>query len=234
MTMTLEMASDLAEHAHRGQHDKAGRPYVEHVFAVRDLLAEHGEHAQMAGVLHDVLEDTPLTADELRRHGCPDEVVAVVESVTRRRGEPYEETIHRAAAHPLGRLVKLADNAHNSDEDRLAALPAEQAERLRDKYARAREVLEDAAPIPGHDPVTHDYGPGNRHWGHDYSFTPADGGHRGSATGWGRGIHKGDYLLLANGDRATRYRVVTIRYYTDPSDMWQAQLAFAPRERVQA
>ena len=144
MALTLEQASELAARAHAGQVDKAGRPYVEHVYAVRDLLAAHGERAQVAGVLHDVLEDTDLTADDLRARGCPEEVVRAVLAVSRRPGETYDELIARAAADPLGRLVKLADNAHNSDEARLAALPAEQAERLRTRYARARAVLEGA------------------------------------------------------------------------------------------
>ncbi|WP_306369833.1 VOC family protein [Nocardiopsis sp. CC223A] len=144
MALTPAQASELAARAHAGQVDKAGRPYTEHVHAVRDLLAAHGEHAQMAGVLHDVLEDTGLTADDLRARGCPEEVVRAVVAVSRRPDETYDELIARAAADPLGRLVKLADNAHNSDEARLAALPAEQAGRLRAKYARARAVLEGA------------------------------------------------------------------------------------------
>ena len=144
MEPTLEQASLLAARAHAGQVDRAGRPYVEHVFAVRDLLSAHGTRAQMAGVLHDVLEDTTLTADDLRAHGCPEEVVRAVESVTRRPGEHYEDMVRRAAADPLGRLVKLADTAHNRDEGRLSALPVEQAARLRAKYARAREILEES------------------------------------------------------------------------------------------
>lgn len=139
--ITLAEASALAQRAHAGQTDHAGRPYREHVFAVRDLLAEHGEEAQIAGVLHDILEDTPTTSADLLAAGVPDHVVAAVESVTRRQGEPYEEMVTRAAADPLGRLVKLADNQHNSDESRLALLPADQAARLRTKYRRAREIL---------------------------------------------------------------------------------------------
>jgi len=139
--MDLQEATQLAAQAHAGQVDKAGRPYSEHVFAVRDLLAPHGPHAQMAGVLHDTLEDTDLTADDLRAHGCPEEVIRAVEAVTKQAGETYEDAVHRAAADPLGRLVKLADNAHNSDEGRLALLPMEKADRLRVKYARARILL---------------------------------------------------------------------------------------------
>jgi (p)ppGpp synthase/HD superfamily hydrolase len=141
MTMTLEQATRLAVRAHEGQTDKAGRPYAEHVLAVRDLLAGHGELAQMAGVLHDVLEDTDLTAEDLRARGCPAVVVRAVEAVSRRPGESYDDLVRRASADPLGRLVKLADNAHNADEARLAALPADRAARLRAKYARARRTL---------------------------------------------------------------------------------------------
>ncbi|MFC4562477.1 HD domain-containing protein [Nocardiopsis mangrovi] len=139
--MDLHGATRLAALAHTGQVDQAGRPYIEHVTAVRDLLAGHGEHAQMAGVLHDIVEDTGVTVDDLRLWGIPEDVVSAVAAVTKRPGEPYDEAVRRAAADPLGRLVKLADNAHNSDESRLALLPREKAARLRTKYARARAVL---------------------------------------------------------------------------------------------
>lgn len=142
--MTVADASALAERAHAGQTDKAGRPYTEHVFAVRDALRPYGTDAQIAGVLHDIIEDTDWTAADLRSAGVPAEVVAAVEAVTRRPGEGYEDLIRRAAAHPLGRIVKLADNLHNSDERRLALLPPDQAARLRQRYARAREILRPA------------------------------------------------------------------------------------------
>jgi len=140
--ITLDEASDLAKAAHAGQVDKAGEPYFLHVFAVRDALAGHGVDAQIAGVLHDVIEDTDITAEDLRAAGVPDHVVRAVDSVTRRPDETYMELIARAAADPLGRLVKLADNRHNSDEARLALLPADRAARLRERYRKAREVLE--------------------------------------------------------------------------------------------
>lgn len=140
--ITLDEASALANAAHAGQVDKAGRPYIEHVCAVRDALAGHGVDAQIAGVLHDIIEDTATTADDLRAAGVPEHVVSAVESVSRRSGETYLELIARAAADPLGRLVKLADNRHNSDEARLALLPPEQAARLRERYRTAREILE--------------------------------------------------------------------------------------------
>lgn len=134
-------ATELAAEAHAGQVDKAGQPYIGHLIRVRDALAAHGETAMIAGVLHDILEDTDTTAADLAGEGFPAGVIEAVEAVTRREGETYMDFIRRAAAHPLGRLVKLADNADNADEARLALLPADRAGSLRKRYARARQVL---------------------------------------------------------------------------------------------
>lgn len=85
------------------------------------------------------------------------------------------------------------------------------------------------------DPMTHDFGPSRRYWGHDYAITKvADGGQQIRASGWGhdgRMIQEGDYLLLEDkgGRRTTRYQVQKIERVMDPPDMWFAQLSFAPR-----
>jgi (p)ppGpp synthase/HD superfamily hydrolase len=144
MTRTVKDADTLALAAHLGQVDKAGNDYIDHPRAVAALVAEHGDLAVMAALLHDVVEDTPITLDHLREAGFPDEVVAAVDSVTRRPGEPYWDMVRRAAADPIGQLVKLADNRHNSDEARLALLDVEQADWLRRKYAKARDILNGA------------------------------------------------------------------------------------------
>ncbi|QVQ54783.1 HD domain-containing protein [Spiractinospora alimapuensis] len=138
---TVADADAVAAAAHAGQSDKAGRPAIEHVRAVAAALRDHGEHAEIAGLLHDVVEDTPLTTEELRRRQCPEAVVRAIDAVTRRPDEPYLDMVARAAADPLGRLVKLADNAHNADESRLRRLAPATAERLRRKYAAARQIL---------------------------------------------------------------------------------------------
>ena len=141
-TPTVELADQLARTAHHGQVDKAGNPYIEHVRAVANMLRPHGPEAVMAGLLHDIVEDTHITLNDLRDLGYPPAVVSAVNAVTRRPDETYMDLIRRAAADPLGRLVKLADNAHNSDPARLAVLDDETREWLRGKYARARELLE--------------------------------------------------------------------------------------------
>ncbi|MEV4442725.1 HD domain-containing protein [Streptomyces sp. NPDC049577] len=142
---TLTEVDRLAERAHAGQVDKTGVPYIEHVRAVAAGLAPAGPELQMAGLLHDIIEDTDWTADRLRAEGVPDRVVAAVEAVTDEPGVSYAEKIRRIAAHPDATLVKIADNAHNSHPDRAARLPADRRERLAAKYRAAREVLWKAA-----------------------------------------------------------------------------------------
>jgi len=94
----------------------------------------------------------------------------------------------------------------------------------------------EADSTPKTEPFTHDFGPGRRGWGHDYSLSKVtDNGQRVRASGWGHGgrlIKEGDYLLLEarGGKRATRYQVEKIEHVMDPDDMWHADLVFAPRE----
>ncbi|CUM37144.1 Guanosine-3',5'-bis(Diphosphate) 3'-pyrophosphohydrolase [Streptomyces venezuelae] len=95
----------------------------------------------MAGLLHDVIEDTAWTAERLRAAGIPDRVVAVVEAVTNRPGLSYEAKLHLIAQDPDATLVKIADNAHNSRQDRAAELPPARRERLAAKYRGARDIL---------------------------------------------------------------------------------------------
>lgn len=135
----------LADGAHAGQTDKIGVPYVEHVRAVAAGLAPFGDGLVMAGLLHDLLEDTDWTAERLRKSGVPARVVEIVEAVTNQAGMSYDEKIRRITADPQATLVKIADNAHNSRPDRAAQLPADKRERLAAKYRSARAALWPAA-----------------------------------------------------------------------------------------
>ncbi|GHA90534.1 HD domain-containing protein [Streptomyces termitum] len=143
--LTLAEVDELAARAHAGQTDKNGVPYVEHVRAVAAGLTAFGEAAVMAGLLHDVVEDTAWTAGALRAAGVPAGVVRVVEAVTNDPGVPYEEKVRRIAGDPEAVLVKITDNAHNSRRDRAAGLAPESRERLAAKYRAARRVLWAAA-----------------------------------------------------------------------------------------
>lgn len=141
---TLEDAITIATAAHDGQVDKSGRPYIGH--PLRVMASVTGEHAQMAAVLHDVIEDTPVTASDLLARGCPAVVVDAVVALSHLPGEPQEDYLRRVAADPLAVTVKRADIADNLSPARLARLDAELQERLQAKYARALRLLDDLSP----------------------------------------------------------------------------------------
>ncbi|WP_431954453.1 HD domain-containing protein [Actinacidiphila sp. bgisy167] len=146
MKSSVADADALARQAHEGQTDRIGVPYIEHVRAVAAGLAAFGPDLQMAGLLHDVIEDTSWTAGRLRAAGVPDRVVALVEQVTNQPGLSYEEKLRRIAGCRDAALVKIADNAHNSRPDRVARLDEAERLRLAAKYRRAREILWPAVP----------------------------------------------------------------------------------------
>ena len=136
-TTTLEDAIILAANAHRGQKDKLGKPYLLH--SLRVMLKQEGETAQMAAVLHDVIEDTAVTLADLRAAGFSEEVCTAVDCLTRREGEPYEEFIRRVARNPIARRIKLADLEDNMDPRRRVA--GDREEQRQARYQAARETL---------------------------------------------------------------------------------------------
>lgn len=141
MAMTIGQIRDLARRAHDRQVDKLGVPYFQHVEAVANALAPIDIRLEAAGWLHDILEDTPWTAQHLREVGVSTYTVSIVEAVTKRPGESYEDRTRIIAENPQAALVKIADNAHNSHPERMAQLPEWVRARLEEKYQRAREVL---------------------------------------------------------------------------------------------
>jgi (p)ppGpp synthase/HD superfamily hydrolase len=130
----LEEAIRIALEAHRGQKDRAGAPYVLH--PLRVMLRLRTDAERMAAVLHDVVEDTAWTLDDLRARGFPDEVLEAVDRLTHRPGEAYDAAVERAAAHPVARRVKLADLEDNLDLRRLDGVAAGDLDRL-GRYLRA-------------------------------------------------------------------------------------------------
>jgi len=141
---------DIARRAHEGQVDGAGRTYFDaHLNPIAEAAAVFGPDAEAAGWLHDILEDTETTSEQLAKWGVAFEVISAVESVTRRHGETYEKLIDRSCAHPLGRCVKLADNAWNFTSNPVpAATDPDKAESmLARKYLPARKRLLAAAGL---------------------------------------------------------------------------------------
>jgi (p)ppGpp synthase/HD superfamily hydrolase len=134
----IEDAIALAVRAHRGQKDRAGAPYILH--PLRMMFRVETDAEKMAAVLHDVVEDTDWTLDDLRAEGFPEEVVAAVDHLSRREDESYEEFVERAAAHPVARRVKIADLEDNMDVRRMGAVTDRDVERLT-RYHRAWRSL---------------------------------------------------------------------------------------------
>lgn len=114
---TLERAMEIAARAHAGAVDRQGQPYILH--AVRVMLGVEDPTARIVGILHDVIEDSDITLDELRREGFSKEVLTALDLVTRREGEPFSEYVIRCRSNPLATRVKLSDLRDNSALHRL-------------------------------------------------------------------------------------------------------------------
>lgn len=143
MTTTPDLvatARRLAETHHAGQVDKAGQPYIGHVLRVAERVSHLAPEVVAAALLHDVIEDTEVTADELAAAGIPATVIEAVVLLTK-TGGPLEGYYARIREHPVALAVKLADIADNADPDRQALLDPEVRERLARKYAKATDAL---------------------------------------------------------------------------------------------
>lgn len=143
-TNKMRLAVGFATERHEGQVDKSGMPYILHPLAVAKSLIFHGEYAFIVGVLHDLVEDTETSLLEIAvLFGVS--VAEAVDAVSRRKDETYTEFILRSKAHPLGRLVKLADLAHNMSPERMANLPPEM-QGISRRYEKALAILNEGDP----------------------------------------------------------------------------------------
>jgi len=136
---TLEKAIEIAARAHAGQVDKGGAPYILH--PLRLMLSVAGPEERMAAVLHDVVEDTPITPDDLRREGFSEMVVSAVIALSNQKGETRMDAARRLAPNPVARAVKLADLRDNMDLSRLPHPTDKDRARLRE-YEQVRTFLE--------------------------------------------------------------------------------------------
>ena len=139
---TLERAIELAVTAHRGQKDRSGRPYILHPLWLMQQFEDTG--AMIVAVLHDTVEDSSLTLQDLESEGFSEEIVEAIDALTRRKEETYEQFILRLKPQPLALRIKLADIEHNLDVRRLSQLNKDDLKRV-DKYHQAWCVLRDAA-----------------------------------------------------------------------------------------
>lgn len=138
-TAMTKRALKLCFQAHKDQTDKSGMPYVFHPFHLAEQM--ENEREVTVALLHDVIEDTPYTLDDLMKMGFDQTVIEAIERMTHDDGVSYMEYVARIKTNALARKVKLADLRHNSDLTRLDTL--DESARMRvEKYARAIKLLE--------------------------------------------------------------------------------------------
>ena len=134
----LDRAIELAKQHHEGQTDKAGKPYIEHPLRVMNQV--ESEEEKIVAVLHDIVEDTNISLNDLRNEGFSEEVVSAVECLTKQDGENYDSYIERISFNPLAVKIKLADLEDNRDLTRLPEVTDKDLERI-EKYDKALEKL---------------------------------------------------------------------------------------------
>lgn len=136
----LERAIGIALMAHAGLMDKHGKAYILH--ALRVGVGGRTIEEQVAGILHDVVEDTRITFETLRGIGIPEDILDVLDHLTKRDEEDYEEYIERTMLHPVARRVKLRDLEDNMNIRRGEDVVTSDAERL-SKYVRAWHSIQE-------------------------------------------------------------------------------------------
>lgn len=137
-TSLLETAIQIAVQAHAGQKQKNGQPYILH--PLRVMARVRTEEEQIVAILHDVVEDTPWTPEQLKSRGFPPHILHALDCVTKRQGERYDDFVTRSASDPIALPVKLADLEDNMDVRRLPDITPKDEERLK-KYLAAYKRL---------------------------------------------------------------------------------------------
>ncbi len=139
--MNLEKAILIAITAHQGQTDKAGVPYILH--PLRVMLSCKTEDEQICAVLHDVIEDTAVTFEDLRVAGFKEEIIAVLDALTKRKNETYDDFINRVIQNQLACHIKLADLSDNMNLSRIPN-PSKQDYQRVEKYVIASDRIVNA------------------------------------------------------------------------------------------
>jgi (p)ppGpp synthase/HD superfamily hydrolase len=138
MQQLFEKAMSIATKAHEGQKDKAGAPYLLHVLRVMMRLEKMDK--KIVALLHDVVEDSEITIEDLANEGFPKKILRAVELLTKTENKPYKDYIQAIKKNELAKAVKLADLKDNMNISRLNALTENDKLRIR-KYKAAYKLL---------------------------------------------------------------------------------------------
>ncbi len=137
----LQRALEIAVQAHKGQLQKDGLPYVLH--PIKLMMSMNTDDEKIAAVLHDVIEDTPWSLEDLRNEGFSETLLDALECLTHSKGLSYEDYIEQLSGNPLARQVKLADLQDNMDIRRIPDVVEKDLQRLA-KYHRVWKMLMDS------------------------------------------------------------------------------------------
>lgn len=138
-TEYTKIALRICYQAHKNQIDKSGLPYVFHPFHIAEQMKD--EDTTIAALLHDVVEDTYITIEDLKKYGFSEDVISAVEVLTHNQNVDYMDYIAQVKKNPIAAAVKLEDLKHNSDLTRLDEVTAKDIQR-NEKYKKAMEILE--------------------------------------------------------------------------------------------
>ncbi|WP_110970809.1 GTP pyrophosphokinase [Pseudomonas huaxiensis] len=136
---TLERAITVAARAHEGHWDKGGAAYILH--PLRVMLRVSTTEQRIVAVLHEVLQESPMTLSDLAREGFALKILAAVQALSQRSDESYEDFVVRVGSDPLARTVKLADLADENDVSRIAIPGPADIARLQ-RYQQASAYLQ--------------------------------------------------------------------------------------------
>ena len=138
-TALTKKALRISFEAHKNQTDKSGMPYVYHPFHLAEQMKD--EYSTCVALLHDVVEDSGFTWNDLVEAGFPDEVTEAIGFLTHDKSVPYMDYVAAIKNNPIAREVKIADLRHNSDLSRLDTIDDKALERV-EKYKKAIRLLE--------------------------------------------------------------------------------------------
>jgi guanosine-3',5'-bis(diphosphate) 3'-pyrophosphohydrolase len=143
--MTLAVAIAVAAEAFKDTLDKAGEPYILHCLRVMNNLHTRDKELQSIAILHDVVEDTGITLEDLKNMGFSDRVLKAVALLTHDNRMDYKSYIQRIAGNSDARIVKLADLKDNSDITRLKGLSQSDFDRMKKYHVAFIYLMEEAA-----------------------------------------------------------------------------------------
>jgi guanosine-3',5'-bis(diphosphate) 3'-pyrophosphohydrolase len=126
----LDKALLIATNAHHGQFDKGGNPYILHPLKVMHYLKSNDEELMCMALLHDVIEDTDVTYQDLRDSGISDRVIKALMCLTKQRGQTYNEYKTAVFSNVDAMKVKMADLRHNTDIRRLKGVTEKDIARI--------------------------------------------------------------------------------------------------------